>query len=443
MNKTSFQYIYKHIKEKNMLAVYKGSLYLKNEKEQFYKLIPKEKEKNTVNNMIDVQVRDKIVPKMIISVIDKLYMDEDFKLDEKNINPKHLLNVKNGVLDLKDLKLLPKYSDRVEKYIFTYQINANYLLQEELPEAKKENFIKFLKTVLNDDKEKKYLFLSIIGYVLTDFKEARAMFFLIGSTATGKSVIATFLTKLIGEEYITGLTLSNISKQFGLNELKNSRINISTETNTAPIKDTGTLKAIISCDRMFADQKNKEGINFRPTCKMIQIGNHVPELKNDNDEGNAFKDRFVILKFNNTISKEDRNLELEDNLLLEMDFIFTIAINTFKEKVMDNNFIFPQPEESLRFIESYFDSTSDLDKVNMFINSKCEFGTSNNYREYIDDLYNSYLKYIFDEKLKSDLTRIRFTKILEELLVDKGVKKSRFRKDNKNQYGFIGIKLIG
>ena len=34
-------------------------------------------------------------------------------------------------------------------------------------------------------------------------------------------------------------------------------------------------------------------------------------------------------------------------------------------------------------------------------------------------------------------------KILEELLVDKGVKKSRFRKDNKNQYGFIGIRLIG
>ena len=71
MNKTSFQYIYKHIKEKDMLAVYKGSLYLWNEKGKFYKLIPKEKEKNTVNNMIDVQVRDKIVPKMIISVIDK------------------------------------------------------------------------------------------------------------------------------------------------------------------------------------------------------------------------------------------------------------------------------------------------------------------------------------------------------------------------------------
>ena len=200
MNKTSFQYIYKHIKEKNMLAVYKGSLYLKNEKEQFYKLIPKEKEKNTVNNMINVEVRDKIVPKMIISVIDKLYMDEDFKLDEKNINPKHLLNVKNGVLDLENLQLLPKYSDKIEKYIFTYQINASYLSKDEIDEAKQENFIKFLETSLENDIDKVDLFLSILGYVLTDFKEARAMFFLIGSTATGKSVIATFLTELIGEE---------------------------------------------------------------------------------------------------------------------------------------------------------------------------------------------------------------------------------------------------
>lgn len=392
--------------------------------------------------MIDVEFRDKIVPKTIISVIDKLYMDQYLKLDEKNINPKHLLNVKNGVLNLKNLKLLSKNSEILEKYIFTYQINANYLLGNELNEAKKENFMKFLETALDNDEDKVDLFLSILGYVLTDFKEARAMFFLIGSTATGKSVIATFLTELIGKEYITGLTLSNISKQFGLNELKNSRINISTETNTDPIKDTGTLKAIISCDRMFADQKNKEGINFRPTCKMIQIGNHVPELKNDKDEGNAFKDRFVILKFNNTISKEDRNLELEDKLLLEMDFIFTMEINTFKTNVMDNNFIFPQPEESLKFIKSYFDSTSDLDKVNMFINSKCEFGTSNEYREHIVDLYNSYLKYILDKNLKSDLTKTKFARKVEELVEDKGVKKSRFRKNNKNQYGFKGMRLI-
>lgn len=442
MNKTSFQYIYKHIKEKNKLAVYKGSLYLWNEKGHFYKLISKEEEKIIINSMIDVEFRDKIVPKTIISVIDKLYMDQYLKLDEKNINPKHLLNVKNGVLNLKNLKLLSKNSEILEKYIFTYQINANYLLGNELNEAKKENFMKFLETALDNDEDKVDLFLSILGYVLTDFKEARAMFFLIGSTATGKSVIATFLTELIGKEYITGLTLSNISKQFGLNELKNSRINISTETNTDPIKDTGTLKAIISCDRMFADQKNKEGINFRPTCKMIQIGNHVPELKNDKDEGNAFKDRFVILKFNNTISKEDRNLELEDKLLLEMDFIFTMAINTFKTNVMDNNFIFPQPEESLKFIKSYFDSTSDLDKVNMFINSKCEFGTSNEYREHIVDLYNSYLKYILDKNLKSDLTKTKFARKVEELVEDKGVKKSRFRKNNKNQYGFKGMRLI-
>ena len=127
MNKTSFQYIYKHIKEKNKLAVYKGSLYLWNEKGHFYKLISKEEEKIIINSMIDVEFRDKIVPKTIISVIDKLYMDQYLKLDEKNINPKHLLNVKNGVLNLKNLKLLSKNSEILEKYIFTYQINANYL----------------------------------------------------------------------------------------------------------------------------------------------------------------------------------------------------------------------------------------------------------------------------------------------------------------------------
>jgi len=376
-------------------------------------------------------------------VIRKLYMDEALELDPKKVNPKYFLNIKNGVLNLKNLKLLPKDSDELDGYIFNYQVNANYLSKKEADGAKKQRFLKFLDQAMEGDKEKKSLFLSILGYILTDFKEARSIFFLVGATATGKSVIATLVTELLGEEYVTGLSLTDISRQFGLAELKNSRINISTEANPSPIKNTGTIKAITSGDRLFADQKNKRGINFRPFCKLVQIGNIVPKLKSDRDEGHAFKDRFVILKFNKTISKEERDLELENKMLLEeLDFIFTIAITTFKKTVMDNNFIFPLPKESLAFIEEYFDSKSDYEKIDMFMNDSCIFGDNKNCKEHLGDLYKAYLNYVNEKHIQNGLTEKMFNKIVTKWGQDRGLIKDRFRKGEANKYGLKGIKLV-
>lgn len=437
MRGVKFESIYKNVKDKGCIVNYENRLYLLDRESVFYKQISDEELAYVVNNLIDDEYRDAVSPNIVDLVVRKLLIDKELTLNKEKLNCPNLLNVKNGVLDIKNLKLIEKDLD---KYTFTYEINANYLSKQQIDMNKNYVFTEFINTSMENDTEKRQLLLSIIGYLLTDFQDARVMFFLIGKTATGKSIIAKLLTELIGKDYVSNLELNDIKGQFNLSALSSSKLNISTETEVKPISNTGRLKAIISGDRIFADQKNKQAINFVPKCKLVQIGNQVPKLKDDEDKENAFRDRFIILKFNNSIEREKRDTKLFEKLLLELDFILTMTINSFKQNVLDNNFIFVKPKESIEFEDNYFNS--DSNKIEKFINESCEFGDGNDYREYIDRLYKAYLEYILKKDWENNLTKKRFSKVLDEIGEAKGLRKKRYRNGGENKYGFIGLKLL-
>ena len=426
--------VYKNVKEKMLIFNHENRLYELDENGLFYSLIAKEKEGYIINNLVDIEFRDKVSPGVIELVNKKLLLDGDLTLDKEKLNIPSLLNFKNGVLDIEHLTLMDKDPNR---YIFTYQIDANYLSKKEVKGKEGRVFINFLNTCM-ESKEKIELLLSIIGYLMTDYIDARVMFFLVGSTGAGKSVIEKLLIKLVGENNVTNLALSDFSGQFNIAMLRHCRLNINAESGVKPINSSSNIKAIVSGDRIFSDQKNQEGVNFRPHCKLVQIGNQVPQLKDDKDEENAFRDRFVVLKFNNTIPKEQRDSKLFEKLLLELDFIASISIVMFKQKVLDNNFIFSQPKESLIFTDNYFSPDSELGNVDSFIKSKCQFGE---YREYISTLYEAYKIYTLENNLKSNLSQNKFSKLMEEVCKVRGIKKERYRQGEENKYGFVGLKL--
>ena len=92
------------------------------------------------------------------------------------------------------------------------------------------------------------------------------------------------------------------------------------------------------------------------------------------------------------------------------------------------------------FEDNYFNS--DSNKIEKFINESCEFGDGNDYREYIDRLYKAYLEYILKKDWENNLTKKRFSKVLDEIGEAKGLRKKRYRNGGENKYGFIGLKLL-
>lgn len=436
--KPTFISTYSEVKETDSIRSYKDDLYLLNKEYLFFEKIPKSSECYVVNKLIDGRIRDKVSPNIIEAVVKKLHMDSDIELQEDLVNQADFINLKNCVLQVSTLKMFQK---DIEKYPFTYIINANYLDKRGIEEAPKKHFLKFLDDAMEGDKSKKKFLLSILGYLFTDYLDARTMIFFIGKTASGKSLICDVIQKLIGKEHISNMSLTEITSRFNVSKLDGCKLNISTELNTNKIPNSGMLKAIISNDFIYGDVKFGEGKHFKCKTKLLQVANCLPALKSDDDSEGAFKDRLTVVCFNRSVDKKDRDTRLIYKLYEELDAIFTLSIKAFKEEVLDQipqkGFTFNSPQESIDYVKNY--CISEVEIVEQFINEECEIGLQ--YREHSCVLYEQFKQFCLEKNFQQIVKEKDFKDTLEILLEQYGGYKHKFEKKGHNRRGYVGIQL--
>lgn len=437
--KPIFTSIYSNIKSSNLIRSYKGDLYLLNKKHLYFEKIPRHLECYQINKMLDPQIRDKAQPRVIEEVVKKLHMDFEIELQEELVDQSDFVNLKNCVLQVSTLKM---YQKDIEKYPFTYMINANYLDRDGMNKAPKANFLKLLDDAMQGNKEKKKLLLSIIGYLCTGYLDARTIIFFIGKTASGKSLICNVIQKLVGEQNISNMSITEIGSKFNISKLDGCKLNISTELNTNKIPNSGVLKALISNDFIYGDVKFGEGKHFRCKTKLLQVANCLPALKSDDDSEGAFRDRLTVLCFNRSVDKKDRDTRLVYKLYDELDAIFTLSIKAFKEEVLDQipekGFTFNLPQESIAYIRNYCISEKEI--VEQFVREECEIGSQ--YKEHTYVLYQRFKEFCLDNNFQQEFVKEKeFKDILETLLERNGVYKHKFQKNGHNRRGYVGIQL--
>ncbi|MEE0618955.1 MAG: phage/plasmid primase, P4 family [Intestinibacter bartlettii] len=427
-----FPEVYRAIKLTGEIRNLDGVLYKFNNKYSYFERM--DNPAYEVNNLIPIEYRDVVSPSVLDLVIRKLKLDETLELNKKILNQEDYINLKNGVLFVPELELLEKDLD---KFQFTYMINASYLEDEVLKRFNKENFNKFLKTSFENDEQRKLL-LQVIGYLCTEYTQARIGVFLIGKTSGGKSVVCKMLENLIGIKNVSSLSLHEITEKFNIAKLKYAKINISTELNAKPIPNSGLIKALISNDCVYGAVKFEEGSFFKSRCKLVQVSNVLPELKGDSDSEGAFRDRMVVVNFPCKIDSKDRDRDLIKKLIAELDYIFTISIISFKQGVYDNNFIFDMPQDSINIVNECCISTKD--KVAAFISDECVVSTDGdnheNLKEHSYILFEAFIDYC-KQNFYTPCTQNEFTNAMLEL----SFKKHKFRKSGKNRIGFLGIDL--
>lgn len=456
-----FEKQYTDVKSQKKLIGIDGVLYALDEEYLYYhKLLNKNEELLAINSMIKSSIRDKISPKTIDNILKKLKMDKDIMIDRKFVNPEEYINLKNGIICLKDT-IESKGKNKNREFIFTdknnidlsikftYMLRFNY--KEELRAKIKKNteglccsdkdylevlyrecpnFKKYAESSLEGDYEKVILLLQSMAYMCTDLIQARKAFIYLGKSASGKSLIAKFLIEIIGDEHVSSIPINKLGDKFNIGEMKKYRVNIATELSRNPIRNSDILKSIISGDRVFGDQKGKVGMHFFSKIKILQLANYLPNTAEIDDSG-AFTDRLVIILFNETIPPEKRNKNFLSELLSERDGIMTVAFLLF-EKVIQQNFIFKQPKESIEFLENY--GSSLVKEVKEFIDDRCI--TGDNVKEFTKTLYDEYRSYCSDNFLDC-CSRNNFIYALDEL----GYKRTRFRRNSKNCRGYKGLEL--
>jgi putative DNA primase/helicase len=150
----------------------------------------------------------------------------------------NLINVQNGVLDIRTKKLLP----HERKYYCRTQLPVKYQ-----PEADAPRFKRILEEIFRDNPEKIRTIQEFSGCILLPKILVMSGLVLLGTERganNGGDVLIHILSKLIGRENTAVLDISNFVPGDNLIMIRNKLLNISYNSSFAPYNRRGFFKSL-------------------------------------------------------------------------------------------------------------------------------------------------------------------------------------------------------
>lgn len=239
-------------------------------------------------------------------------MGKSFKKIDEFIHPEHLINLKNGVIDMNKNELIPKSPH----YNFQNVLNINYDKNADCP-VWKETLMDMFKTPEDYERTQKWF-----GYHLLRENKDQVMHGYVGPSGCGKSTMLHLLVDVLGKENVTHFNLQDLNNRtnsYAIGRLYGKLANITFDMVTTPIKD-GTfeiLKNLTSCDRINARNIREAPFEFVPHAKLTFACNKLPIVADNIINTNEFKRRVMITE---VVKKEDfvKDSELRNKFLQEL-----------------------------------------------------------------------------------------------------------------------------
>jgi putative DNA primase/helicase len=250
------------------------------------------------------------------------------QLEKRKYN---LINVQNGVVDVRTKKLLLHKSE----YYCRTQIPVRYQ-----PGADAPRFKGILEEIFRDDTEKMRTIQEFIGCILLPRIIIKKNLFLLGTEMEGKNgrdILIHILSKLIGQENIANLDISDFMPGDNVLIIRNKLLNI------AYSFPKETCAAIDAFDDMVSDMIIRVGGNstkgevlFRPITKHIFLMNDIPVILRKN---RGLAQKMIIVKLNKRFTGNVADIFPEDKLTEELPGIFNWALEGLS-RVSERNRIF-------------------------------------------------------------------------------------------------------
>lgn len=233
----------------------------------------------------------------------------------------HILNCKNGTLDLLSYELRPHSSDD----LLTKIIPTPYE-----PDAKCPTWERFLYRIMDGNKNLVSFLQRAIGYTLTADVSEQVWFFMYGSGKNGKSTFIETIKELLGDYSMKLPSESLMSKTNSPNfvgndlaQLPGARLVIASETEEGRRLNEALVKDLTGGDTIKCRFLHHEFFEFNPTLKLWVYGNHQPIIRGA-DEG--IWRRIAKIPFTVQIPPEDRDPQLLTKLKRELPGILAWAV---------------------------------------------------------------------------------------------------------------------
>ena len=148
----------------------------------------------------------------------KLTIAKSFDMEKSIFKADGLINIANGILDVKSQEIKPHSHQYFFKYILPHKYD---------PSAECPRFTRFLNFIFDNDPQYIDLTAEIYGYCLLGGNQfLHKSFVLYGSGRNGKSTWLEILQALLGYGNISSVSLANLTKPFSVVNLDGKLANI-------------------------------------------------------------------------------------------------------------------------------------------------------------------------------------------------------------------------
>ena len=278
-------------------------------------------------------------------------------IKDLNANP-FIINLRNGLYNVLEDTL----TEHTPDYYSTVQLSVSYDQNADCP-----LFKKFLADSMDGDMAQVALLQEMMGYFLIPVNAAQKCFVIVGAAGAGKSVLLRVLNELLlGKENVSNVSWQALNERFKTAELFGKLANIFADLPTKNIDDNGIFKALVGEDYLTVEKKNRNPFSFQSTARLLFSCNSIPKNYGDRSEG--FYRRLIIIRFNHTVPKAQRDPNLLEKFRMEADGIFMFALDGLK-RLLNNNYRFSETEVNERELQQY---REESDSVLSFVKENCE-----------------------------------------------------------------------
>ena len=271
-----------------------------------------------LRRLAPVEIQDAINRRSLGEILEWIAADQNVEsIDSYYIDNSCAMNFRNGAFYVDSGK--PVYNRK--SMMFRHYIDADYVGKDCVGSL----FLEFLDTTFSGNQYEIALFQEMVGYCFSEKRDLKVSFLLYGPSNSGKSVVGNLLTMLMGEEFTSDLTMSELNERFGPVKLAGKYLNVGSEMSTTSRISGDKFKRLVGNDRVNVEEKNIPGFPIRNTAVMVFLGNSFPAFSMTEDP-KSINERIVFLPFLNSVPRENWIPQLDKKLFEEASFIASWAM---------------------------------------------------------------------------------------------------------------------
>ena len=324
---------------------------------------------------------------------------DDLRIIPQTDDDKILLNCSNATLEF-NKKGFAQRAHNIEDYL-TYKLNYDYDENASCPK-----WDKFLDEMLPNVTHQLLLH-QYIGYTFTNHLKLEKALFLYGDGGNGKSVVQEVMTKLLGKENTSSVSLGELTKD------PNTIILIEGKLLNYCSENEKILNLVIFKKLVSGESVNGKKLysDVRPVTKYAKLMFNLNSLPDIKDKSKSFLRRLLILKFDKKPKIVDPELHfkiIED----ELGGIFNRVLSALTVLLKDKNFIYYKELDETLNQYKY-----ENDVVQQFIDEVHETGFPNGPTK-VSEIHTFYVGFC----VRHQEVRLSLTPFAKEL-INKGYEK--------------------